>query len=171
LSRSSEKLMELLETEGKSLFALLTRLTLREDTAEDLMQELFIRLSKSNSAQKSGNLSAYARRAAINLAFDWRKKRLKNPSSLQQTTEPASKHNSPAETLIQKENWQTILRAIGQLKGAHREAFVMHYIEQVGYEEIAEQMNKKPHQIRALCSKAMGRLRRILSEEKEVKND
>jgi len=171
LSRSSEKLMELLETEGKSLFALLTRLSLREDAAEDLMQELFVRLSKSNSAQKSRNLSAYARRAAINLAFDWRKKRLRSPSSLTQVTEPASKQDSPAEKLIQEENWQKILRAVGQLKGRHREAFVMHYIEQTGYDQIAEQMNKNPQQIRALCSKAMGRLRRILSEEKEAKND
>ena len=38
------ELLELLDKSGANLYALLTRLTLREDVAEELMQELFTQL-------------------------------------------------------------------------------------------------------------------------------
>ena len=39
--------LSLLEAEGPRLYALLARITLREDVAEDLMQELFLKLNRS----------------------------------------------------------------------------------------------------------------------------
>ncbi len=42
-----KELLELLDKSGANLYALLTRLTLREDIAEELMQELFIKLINS----------------------------------------------------------------------------------------------------------------------------
>jgi len=72
--RSRQKeLLELLDKSGADLYALLTRLTLREDVAEELMQELFIKLNNSRGIGKIANWNAYAHRAAINLAFDWRR--------------------------------------------------------------------------------------------------
>ena len=50
-----KELLELLDTSGAELFALLTRLTLREDVAEELMQELFIKLSRSRGLDKAAN--------------------------------------------------------------------------------------------------------------------
>jgi hypothetical protein len=55
LDEQLERLLEFLESSGPGLHALLTRLTLREDAAEDLMQELFIRLSKSKAFEKARN--------------------------------------------------------------------------------------------------------------------
>ena len=60
-------LLELLDASGGSLHALLTRLTLREDVAEDLMQELFIKLSNSNGLDRASQPVGYAYRSAINL--------------------------------------------------------------------------------------------------------
>jgi DNA-directed RNA polymerase specialized sigma24 family protein len=50
----------------------------------------------------------------------------------------------------------------------------MRYIQQQSYDDIAEQMNKTPHHVRALCSKALNRLRSMLgtnqknTTEKEI---
>jgi DNA-directed RNA polymerase specialized sigma24 family protein len=49
-----KELLELLDKSGANLYALLTRLTLREDIAEELMQELFIKLINSRSFDKAG---------------------------------------------------------------------------------------------------------------------
>ena len=57
-------LLQLLEKSGETFYRLLTRLTLREDIAEELMQELFMKLSNSNDLNDVKNLDAYARRAA-----------------------------------------------------------------------------------------------------------
>ena len=44
-----------------------------------------------------------------------------------------------------------------------REVFVMRYIQQESYEQIAQELGKRPHQVRALCSKAMSQLRSMLN--------
>lgn len=74
MSDRQTELLELLDRSGAGLYALLTRLTLREDVAEELMQDLFLKL---NGAENQGGIDcwcAYARRTAINLAFDWRRR-------------------------------------------------------------------------------------------------
>jgi len=126
------------------------------------MQELFIKLINSRSFDKAGNPEAYARRAAINLAFDWRRSRKRNPLRLDQIREPASNDSSPLAKLVRAEEMDEILNAIGQLKKVPREAFVMRYVQQESYDYIAEQLGKTSHHVRALCSRALNRLRNLL---------
>ena len=64
------RLMQLLDERGEALYALLLRATLREDVAEDLLQDLFLRLEGSTGFAGADNTYAYARTAAVRLAFD-----------------------------------------------------------------------------------------------------
>lgn len=50
------------------------RLTLRRDVAAELLQELFVRLGTSE-IENARDPTAYAWRAAINLAMEWRRRR------------------------------------------------------------------------------------------------
>jgi RNA polymerase sigma factor (sigma-70 family) len=154
------ELLELLDRSGGSLYALLTRLTLRQDVAEELMQDLFLKL---NGARDQGGIEcwcAYARRTAINLAFDWRRRqKVRRACSLDAVLERASEDRAPLGRLIESEELQQVLAAIGRLHGISREAFVMRYIQQDSYEEIAEQLGRTVHQVRALCFRAMSTLR------------
>ncbi len=157
-----KELLELLDKSGANLYALLTRLTLREDIAEELMQELFIKLNNTSRFDKVRNRYAYARKAAINLAFEWRRNQKLNSVGLDHISEPASDNISPLKKLIQTEELDEILNAIGKLNKVPREAFVMRYIQQEPYDSIAEQLGKTTHHIRALCSRASTRIRYIL---------
>ena len=156
------ELLELLEKSGASLYALLTRLTLREDVAEELMQELFLKL---NGAKDQGGIDcwyAYARRTAINLAFDWRRRqKIRRSCSLNGLLERASDDRAPLSRLIESEELEQVLAAIGRLHGASRKAFVMRYLQQDSYEKIAEQLGRTVHQVRALCYRAMSTLRDV----------
>jgi RNA polymerase sigma factor (sigma-70 family) len=162
LEDRQRQLLQLLDTSGAALYALLTRLTLREDVAEELMQDLFIKLSNTRHVAEIRNWGAYAHRAAINLAFDWQRRQKRALLSLENAGEPDSTDASPLGKLIHSEELQETLNAIGQLKKASRQALVMRYIQQESYECIAEQLGKTPHQVRALCSKALNYLRRTL---------
>lgn len=164
MENRQEKLFELLDKSGASLYALLTRLTLREDVAEELMQELFIKLSNYKGLRKIKNWNAYAHKAAVNLAFDWRRRQKRACLSLDNVPEIASNEKSPLSNLINSEESQEMLDAIRQLNKAPRQAIVMRYIQQQPYEDIAEQMNKNSHQVRALCHKAINRLRDLLGK-------
>jgi len=174
LSSRHEELLEYLDKSGAELFALLTRLTLRQDVAEELMQELFIKLSRSSGPapasadasrgggpnHKAGTWDAYARKAAINLAFDWRRRRKRAAlHQLEEVPEPVSDEGSPLCSLIRSEELQEMLDAIGRLKKAPREALIRRYIQQESYENIAEQMGKTSQQVRAICSRAVSHLR------------
>jgi RNA polymerase sigma factor (sigma-70 family) len=161
-----KELLELLDKSGANLYALLTRLTLREDVAEELMQELFIKLNNTSRFDKVRNYYAYARKTAINLAFEWRRNRKLNLVDLDHISEPASNGISPLNKLIQTEELDEILNAIAKLNKVPREAFVMRYIQQEPYENIAEQLDKTVHHVRALCSRASMRLRHILEHNK-----
>ncbi|MHC4511279.1 MAG: RNA polymerase sigma factor [Planctomycetota bacterium] len=162
MSSGNRELLEFLDKSGAELYALLTRLTLREDVAEELMQELFIKLSRSSGPNKVANWNAYARRAAINLAFDWRRGRKRVALQLGQVPEPIAGNTSPLGKLIHSEETQETLNAIGRLKKTAREALVMRYIQQESYDDIARQMGKTSHQIRAMCARSMAHLRDML---------
>jgi RNA polymerase sigma factor (sigma-70 family) len=177
LSDRQQELLELLDTCGARLHALLTRLTLREDVAEELLQDLFIKLHGAKDQGRIDCWYAYARRTAINLAFDWRRRQAtRRACSLGALSQRASDDSAPLSRLIESEEMEQVLAAVGRLHGTSREVFVMRYIQQDSYEQIAEQLGKTVHQVRALSFKAMSALRDVLgcnhepAGEKEVQH-
>ncbi|MFH1614638.1 MAG: RNA polymerase sigma factor [Planctomycetota bacterium] len=161
-----KKVLELLDTSGVRLHAMLARLTLSEEVVGDLMQELFIRLSNSSGLDKANNSFAYAYRAAINLAFEWRKKSKVKFQPLDEDCLPAENNPSPLAEMVQAEELAQILDVMPRLNRLAREVVVMHYIEQGSYEEIALRLGKKPQHIRSVSAKALARLRYLLTDEK-----
>jgi RNA polymerase sigma factor (sigma-70 family) len=152
-------LLSMLDTHGAELHALFTRLTMRPAVAEDLLQELFLKLRGANGFERAGNRKAYLFRAAINLAFDWR--RAQRPTE-PLTTEPAAAPHSPLDHLIDAERMEQVVDAMQHLSELGRKVVVLHYLQQQDYAEIAKQLGKTEHQVRALCSKALGQLQTIL---------
>ena len=161
-------LLKFLEDSGPRLHGMLTRLTLDETAAEELMQELFIRLFEIRHLEKIKNLQAYACRTAINLAFDRRRKQ--RPFAPIPDDQPDHRVRHVSFRLVQHEQLQEILNAAEQLSGQTRECFVLRYIEQLDYDQIAERTDKTARQIRALCSKSIQRIRQILNERKHSRN-
>ena len=156
-----EKLLQLLDRSGASLFALLTRLTLHEDIAEELMQELFIKLNGAASLDTVSNWDGYARKAAINLAFDWRRRNGRKVAPEHLRGRP-DRDDGPVGRLIRTEELQEMLNAVGRLNGVCREVVVMRYIQEESYDDIAAKLDRTTHQVRGLCAKALGQLRDAL---------
>ncbi|HSV98889.1 MAG TPA: hypothetical protein VLI39_01860 [Sedimentisphaerales bacterium] len=71
MSDRRTELLELPDRSGASLHALLTRLTLRRDVAEELMQDLFLRLSVARDQGGIDCWYAYARRAGRDVYALW----------------------------------------------------------------------------------------------------
>ena len=93
-------LLSILDRHGAELHALFCRLTLRADAAEDLLQDLFLKLRSSAGFARADNRKGYVFRAAVNLALDWRRTR-RPVESL--AIEPAASADSPVERLIDAE--------------------------------------------------------------------
>lgn len=164
MKKQTAALLGLLEREGYSLHAMLFRLTLRQDVAEDLMQELFLKLRLAPGFAAAQDQGAYVRRAAFNLAMDWRRARRPGVSLDQMVGELIDHSASPLKRLVQAEQWDRILDAACQLTELCRDAFLLRFVEQESYELIAAQLGKTPHQVRALCHKAVEQFRSEMAE-------
>jgi RNA polymerase sigma-70 factor (ECF subfamily) len=165
LGDHQEKLVELLETSGTRLHALLGRLTLDEHATSDLIQELFVRLSGSSGFDRAKDPSSYAFRVAINLAFEWRRKRRIKFQALEEESLPDDAGISALERMVRTEELNEVLDATAQLSELARAVVVMHYIEQLSYEEIAQHLGKKPQHLRSVSAKAMARLRAMFASQ------
>jgi RNA polymerase sigma factor (sigma-70 family) len=160
-ARLHRLLTSLLDTHGERLYATLLRLTLRRDVAHDLLQELFVRLARSAGLVQAADPTAYAFRAAINLALEWRRSR-RECLPLEDAAMLAGREPSPLARLIQAEEVERLLDALGGLSDAAREAFVLRLMEGLDYAEIAERIGKTPHQARGLCHSAVRQLRAVM---------
>ncbi len=154
----------LLETCGPGLHALLRRITLCGEAAEELLQELFLNLSRSNGFVSADDPAGYAFRAAINLAFAWRRRQSPGASPLESepTTPPTA---DPLAILIADEQVQQLLAAIDQLPSLQRDVIVLRFIQQESYECIGARVHRSPRQLRAVCHKAMVSLRKLLAAQ------
>ena len=54
---------------------------------------------------------------------------------------------------------QLVLDTLGELPEKQRELLVRRYLQQVPYKTLANEAGKTTHQMRALCSKALAKLR------------
>lgn len=164
LKNRQKKLLDLLESSGPGLHRLLTRLTFREEIAEELMQELFIKLSNYGGLDKVRNLGAFARTTAMNLAFDWRRRQKLATTAIHELSEEAAKVKAPLDMLVLNEELLQTLDAIEKLNPEARQVLVMRTIEKAGYEEISDQVGKSVHHIRGICHRARKQLKEILEK-------
>ncbi len=129
------------------------------------MQELFLKLARTPGMTQVRNPSAYVHRAAIHLAFDWRRLRRREAEASAELAgeAPAEAPRLPLATMIQREQWEAVLQAARDLPELAREVFVLHYLHEESFGAIAARLGKTPHQVRALGHKAVGQLRERLA--------
>ena len=101
----------------------------RGDTARDLTQEVFLRVSRSPVAT-NGDGSAWLFRIARNLVLDHHRSRLRHPEPsalIHEAARPAHQDVSAA-----------VNEALGALPDLDRDVFLMREVSGLGYDEIAE---------------------------------
>lgn len=155
------KALELLQTSGRGLRNLLFRMTLCEDTADDLMQELFLRLTRSRGFARSSSGFAYAWRTAVNLGLDHCRR--KQPPALPAEPPAGSIAPEPLSRLMRDEQLRIILAELAKLKSPGRDIVVMRYLEQCDNRRIAERLGKNENYIRSQLSKTLAKLRQNLN--------
>ena len=138
MKNTTEEILALLSDHGARLHALFIRLTLREDVAEDLMQELFLTLVQRHGFDRAKDPVAYAIRSATNLAFDWRRAQKRAPAKESSFDHQCADDQSPLSKLIEREQQQRVLETLGDLPKRSRDIVVMRYLQQQSYEEIGK---------------------------------
>lgn len=146
----------LFRREGQSLVRLARLFVDDRNAAEDLVQEAFIRLSRSahriNDATKA---AAYLRSIVLNLARDHNRRGL---VSLRHHL-PVDDWRASTEDVIElQEDQKEVIEALRDLPHRQRTALVLRYYEELGIDDIAEVMGISRNSVKTHLQRGLAAL-------------
>lgn len=152
-------------------------LTWDQDTAEDYLQEVFIRLYRARELYKpTGKFSAYIFQIAKNYYLSRQRKKRRRVEEISLFHESrngsrpfenirANKRVEPEVHLLEEYQRWRIRQAVQSLPERQKLVFVMSHYEDMKYSEIAEVLNVPVGTVKSRMSAATSTLRDILKEE------
>jgi RNA polymerase sigma-70 factor (ECF subfamily) len=149
----------------KGMFRVAYRITGSETDAEDVLQNVFLRLAPNwETRDLSPNPRAYVYRAAINASLDLVRSRARaNSVSLDVIDfEQSSKHSvrSPEANFADTELRELIRQAVAKLEGRAAAAFALRYFEGYDNRQIAETLGTSTMVVAVTLHRARTRLRK-----------
>lgn len=149
---------DIMERNYKRIFVFICRMTSDEVAAEDLTQEVFIKLyGMAHSYLPRAKLSTMLFQIARNTALNYLRS-LKPSISIDETSEDSHAIN-PHQVLQQEELAGQVRLAIEALPENQRVAVLLRRYEDMSYEEIAQAMQTSPKAVKSLLNIAMDNLR------------
>jgi RNA polymerase sigma-70 factor, ECF subfamily len=160
----------------RPMLGFMFRMTHSTAAAEDLAQEVFLRVYRSReSYEASAKFSTWLYRIATNLAVnhirDTRYERPENTVSLDEpdqesgrTLDLPERTPSAEETMVQRERLAAIRQRVQALPERQRVAVVMHKYQQMDYRQIADVLKLSESATKSLLFRAYETLREQLKE-------
>ena len=157
---------EVVEQHSDRVFRLAYRLTGNRPDAEDLTQEVFVRVFRSLDSYTPGTFEGWLHRITTNLFLDGarRKQRIRfDPLSDERAARLTSASPSPDLAIADRTFDDDIEVALATLPPDFRAAVVLCDVEGLSYEEIAEIMDAKLGTVRSRIHRGRGMLRQALA--------
>lgn len=136
------------------------------DDAEDLVQEVFLRLQARADADPVDNVEGYLFKIARNVLISrYRRQRGHGPGAhgVWEEHDGGPDDLSPERILIGKQEYDRLMAAILDLPPRARAAFLFHRFDNMTYQAIADRMGIAKRSVKELMQRAIDRL----SEEME----
>lgn len=160
---SEEAFRELYGLYQKPLANFLFRLCWNRSLAEDLLQEVFLRIWRARETyEPSAKVSTYLFRIATNLWINESARR--REQALEDADRPSGE--DPAEPLVRTEVQKAVKRAIESLPEGERMCVVMSEYNGLKYAEISEILGIPVGTVKSRVFSAMARLREMLKDQK-----
>jgi RNA polymerase sigma-70 factor (ECF subfamily) len=138
---------EIVRLHRRKVFNLAYKFVGRQDEAEDLTQEIFLRIFKAlHTFDRRANFSTWLISISRNLCIDHYRSLRKERETMARDVDasvltPASAERSPHGHLEQRDLKQLIRTALAELPPALREAVVLRDLQEFSYLEIAARLN------------------------------
>jgi RNA polymerase sigma-70 factor (ECF subfamily) len=146
------------------------RITRNDEEAEDVLQTIFLRLLRSESAPDLQNRPrAYFYRAAVNTALDAIELRRNRSDSADLSEIEATLHSpdsSAKETL-----YQQLHKAISELNPTSAEIVVLRYMHNYSDAEIAKMLGKSRGVVAVTLYRARARLKKLIRRSQETRHE
>ena len=155
---------ELVESYSPKLFRLAYRITGDEQTAEDAVQEAFLRAYRSLSRfDARSQFGTWLHRIAVNASLELVRKQQRHPSRREEEQEPLpSSEPGPDRIALSLEVERAVNAALGELSPMERTAFVLRHYEERSIAEICDQLGLGVSAGKQAVFRAVKKLRRVL---------
>src|SRR5919108_234679 len=157
---------EIVRTHSARVYRLAYRLTGNKHDAEDLTQEVFVRVFRSLSTYTPGTFEGWLHRITTNLFLDMvrRKQRIRFDALGDDAAERlASKEPTPQQVFHDAHFDADVQQALDTLAPEFRAAVVLCDIEGLSYEEIAATLGVKLGTVRSRIHRGRSQLRKALA--------
>lgn len=151
----------------------LTRMTGNQGVAEELAQEVFLRVYRNRDGyEPSAKFTTWLYRIATNLALNSIRDRRHEkkhrsldepPSDARPTFEVAEPRASQEETMLADARLAVVREAVAGLPERQRAAVLMHKYQELDYQQIGEALDLSVSAVKSLLFRAYETLRRELS--------
>jgi RNA polymerase sigma-70 factor (ECF subfamily) len=159
----------LFERYNRRIFNFLARMTMDKDLAEDLCQNVFLRMIKYRSSYRTGaRFQSWIYQIARNVFSDHYQK-VKNRYSDFVDVEKISDHMADNEDSQQQDEKEALLhRSMAKLTEEQRELLVLTRFQQMKYEDVADLMDTTVANIKVKVHRALIRLREYYFEMEKI---
>jgi RNA polymerase sigma-70 factor (ECF subfamily) len=162
---------ELIHTVRSPVFSFILRLTGHRQTAEDVFQDTVVRVWKTLHTYKpSRSFMTWILTIAYHVAIDERRRR--RPGQLMYSSrlpEPVAQEDSE-RALEQREQEQTLLRAVGQLPEHQRTVFLLRMHTDMTFKEIAAEMEQPLNTVLSHMNYAVRTLQNRFNPNRKSRN-
>ncbi len=170
---------ELISSYEKKIFNIVYRIVGDYNDAEDISQEIFIKVFRSiNNFKERSSFYTWLYRIAVNECMDILKKKKKTAAYSIDTPiqteddqiprEIKDYGESPEEKVERKELRNYIESALNSVTYEHRTMIVLRDIQGLSYEEIAEIVKCPAGTVKSRINRARKALKELLSDKKEL---
>lgn len=179
LSGDENALSEIVGRYLKPIFNFIYRLVGNPQDAQDITQETFIKTWRNLKKYKTEeNFKAWIFTIAHNTAIDWlrKKKNLVFSDFKNEEGENFLEENIadtsllPDEIVMQGENKKLIGDAINKLPPMYKEVVILHYMNELTFDEISQVLKKPLNTVKSQHRRALLMLKDVLNAPKEGGN-
>src|SRR5579875_833527 len=159
---------EIVRMHSARVYRLAYRLTGNQHDAEDLTQEVFVRVFRSLSSYTPGTFEGWLHRITTNLFLDMarRRQRIRFEGLGDETAQRLHSGPTPAQAFDERHLDSDIAAALEALAPEYRAAVVLCDIEGLSYEEIAATLGVKLGTVRSRIHRGRAQLRAALDHRR-----
>ena len=161
---------EIVRTHRRKVFNIAYKFTGRHDLAEDLTQDVFVKIFKSlNTFDRRANFQTWLVSVSRNLCIDHYRSVRKEREAIDRDVDPselapASPTQSPYAALEAHDRATLLRRGLAQLAPTLRQAVLLRDLQELSYQEIADRLDLPEGTVKSRINRGRTELARQISQ-------
>lgn len=164
---------EIVRMNRRRVFNIAYKFTGRHDLAEDLTQDVFVKIFKSlGTFDRRANFQTWLVSVSRNLCIDHYRSVRKEREAIDRDVDPGdlapvANTTSPYQSLEQRDRALLLRRALAELAPSLKEAVMMRDLQELSYQEIADKLGLPEGTVKSRINRGRNELARQISRIRE----